>query len=705
MGRKQSEESGRDIVETLNVLGIDDDIDPADAARDAADEVASSADAEVVEDGDDIVADDEAAAEASGEPPAVTAQVDVVVPPPKDAPEPEETALPDPAPPVMVPVPKPERPRKPVGGGAKSLPKALTDKAPGAAKVKVHKREEGQRWFIRDYTLDDLATFPDFESFLTRYVKPKHGAGEYDLVGVDAMNREMELGTVRLLDAPEQKENSSAMDLVRAVMDRSEKQNEQYLAQMREMMKPQQASDPLVMLSGVMGVQEKLSAKADAKMKEAESKGGDVASALAASSDKTMQMFLAMMQANQAQQQQQQQMMMAVISKPKEEDPVMKMLLMKMLEEGGTGGGALPAPPSPPPKESTAELITALAGFMAAMGGGGSGEPPDDEFKEFMKAKMLQQDADRLSIKDVIALMNQKEEKPNLKSAIDDLGAVLTVANNLNRNTGGEGSAGLYDALAALFSNRDFAGSIANTIRAKLGQGEAIRRTQLEAERQRLALQQRMTQKTMEMAGGAPQQQQPPPGYPPQQQQPPPGYPGYQQPPQQQGPYAQPVEPAAPQGATPDQVQQAVDNTVARTGKLPQLPDLTAEHINRLANAADEGDLVGKTISMLIYFAEYEDWRGFSEQLLGFLRDGNKRGTAQYLTAFFDGLAQIHLIDPTLAKRVVKALMDHFETVQAQMTDVPLESDGEITGDDLLATDGDDDPTTDHEESPGGDGE
>lgn len=678
MGKKA--EAGRDIAQTLSELNIDDDLDPADAAREQAEAVASSVDVEEVNDFDK-------GEETPDAPPATTAEAEVVVPKPQPIPEDdsadEEVALPLPA--AFVPPPRAPKPKKPQPAG-KGMPKGLMDKAPGAAKVKVYKREKGQRWFISDFVMDDLANFPDFESFLTRYIKDDHGPGEYDLVGVDAGNREIELGTVRLRGTPDKKESTGAMELMKIMMERSESQNEQYLAQMREVMKPRDTTDPLAMLAGVMQVQEKLSGNAEAKAAEAKAEVNDAMHALTASSDRSMQMLMAMMQQSAQQQaaaaQQQQQMLMAVLSKPKEEDPVMKMLLMKLMEEKeAPSAAALPPPPPPPkPTEGLSDILTAMAAFMGAMGGGGGDSSSDDDFKEFLKAMLLKQESNGLSTKDAIELLSRKEEKGGgLKSAIDDLAAVMNVAQNINRSQEGGPAAGLFDALAALFSNRDFAGSIANTIRAKVGQGEAIQRTALEAERQRLALQARMAHRTAELSGHNPQPIQ-------QTQQP------QQQVQQvQQQPFAQPGPPNAPQaafvaGPTAADVQAAAESYVQRTGKpLPELPALTMEHIQNLATAADEGELVGKTVAMLIYFAEFDDWRAFSEQLLTFVRNGNKGATREYVTAFFDGLAEIHMIEPSLAKQVVTSLITHFDAVKQQLLEFSAGSDGEITGEDLMA--------------------
>jgi hypothetical protein len=679
-------EKGRDINETLTDLGIDTDLPPEVAAQEAA---ASTTVAEEIDfDGDDYEGGDEEDGGDGGDDgdddggneigdeeeeedkPRPRSKVRVVIPPPKKAqPFPDMRDDGDDGPPVMIPAPKPIRAIRPERAGNKKsgLAKGLAERAPGASKVKVFKREEGQRWFINDYTLADLSTFPDFESFLTRYVKNDHGPGEYDLVGVDSNNREMELGTVRLRGVPEKKESNTMAQLLQGVMDRTNEQNERYLSRMREALQPPPQQNPLELLNGVMTLQEKISGKADSET------GGALAAAMqaiGASSDKTMQMMMAMMQQQQAAADRQNQLMMTLLAKPKEDDPVMRVLLLKLTEEKSSGGGALPIPPAPPsPTSGLAEILTAMAGFMGAVGGGGG--DGEDEFKDFLKQWMLKQQNEGLSTKEMIQLVLSKDEKngsDSFRQAVDNMAAIMNIANNVNRQQEGGPAAGFFDALAALFSNRDFAGSIANSIRSKMDTTTAAQRTQLEAERQRLELRHRMAQRQNALQTGVPN-----PGAPPLPQQQMPQQPMPQQPmPQQPMPQQQQFSPPGPR-------------TIARTGRLPQLPSDTHEHVNGLATAEDEGQLVGRTVQLLIYFAEFEDWRPFSEQLLGFVRDGNKSGALEYLTAFFDGLSAIHLIDPTLAQKVVRTVGKHFDVVVKQMSDFGLSKDEEITSDSLMA--------------------
>jgi hypothetical protein len=703
MGKAADKEESRGIEDTLSDLEIDKDADPEEVAADATEETET-----VLADATPEQSDDEEGEEDEDEDADDSAGV-IPLPPPRAvapaAPEPET-----PPETVLVPPPRPPTPRKRTNaGGAAKLGKGLADKVPGAEKVKVYKREkDGKKWFISEYTKADIANHTDFESFLTEYVKDDHGPGEYILVGVDSMGREMELGVVRLRGVPEKSGDHGALSVVQQIMAQNQKREAEHLKRMEALMQPQPQQDPLSLLTGVMALKKEMEGEATvaggAAAAQASSGMEAMMKMFASSGDKTMQLMMMMMQQQQAAAQQQQNMMMQMLAKPKDEDPVTKLLLAKLVEDKtDSGSGALPPPTPPPPKEdNTVALITALAGFMGAMGGGGG--DGEDDFKEFLKTQIAQQSQDKLSTKDVLELVNgakgdAKTGGDALRESADNLALVMNIANNMNRQQEGGPAAGLFDALAALFSNRDFAGSIAQTIRQKTGGAPMTPQQQIAAmtPEQRAALVQRqqlLQQQRAALAnatgqpGGAPAAALPP---------------GYVMTPA--GPVPQGGPPVPPTGApagvptamapqVPNEaVQRAAEQQIARSRKLPELPANTYEHVSNLANAQDEGALVGATVTMLIYFAEFEDWRPFSETVLGLAREGNKQGTLEYLTAFFDGLSEIHMIDPTLSKKILAAIDAHFEVLKTQLSDLGLARDELLTGDDLLGDEeGDGDP-------------
>jgi hypothetical protein len=685
---------GPEIENTLERLGFDEDADPERAAQEAA-AAASTVVTPAVDPAKAALADAIASAGDNGTPPASSAVVTPVVeiPPPVAVAEPEPpAALPD-APP-LVPPPKPLKATTRAAGAASKLGKGLSDKVGSSERIKVWKREEnGEVWYINDHGKQDLVGFSDMEAFLQRYYLKPHGAGEYLLMGIDAQGREIQLAPVRLRGLPVETPDNSMASLVTTILDRSAQQNQQFLDKMAGLNSnapPQQS--PMGLLTEVMTLQKQVTGEAEEKTRAndaaAVQQNNAAMEALSSSGDRTMQMMMAMMQQAQSSADRQNTMMMTLLSKPPQEDPVMKILLLKLTEDN-SGGGALPPPPPPPasPTAGLVEIMTAMASFMGAMGGGG-GDSEGDEHKQFLQQLVLQKQTDGLGTKEVIELLLQKDNKPgtdDFRSAVDNMAQIMNIATNVNRQQEGGPAAGFFDALGALFSNRDFAGSIAQSIRQKVG-GEGLQQRQ--AMQRKLVLQQQQLQLQQ-----AQQAQQIPAGVIPP---PPPPYaqvvqqvPAGAQPAQvQQGPVPPQAGAPAPHHATPQQVQQAAANVQARTGGLPQLPAETPDHINGLMLAEDEPELVGRTIRMFIYFAGFDDWRPFMEKLLDHIRTGNKQGTLHFIQSFFEGLAQIKMIDPNLGRAIVIGVTKHFDVVEKELAGIGLANDETITGASLLDPDG-----------------
>ena len=548
------------------------------------------------------------------------------------------------------------------------LSKSLAEKVPGSDKIKVYKRINGRRWFIEDYTRSDLQQFPDFESFLTRYVKPVHGAGEYDLVGVDGRNNESELGQIRLLaDPTKNTPESSAMHLVDRMITEQRERDEKW---MKEKMSGHQ--DPLALLAGVMNLKKQLEGETAVVMpdmfKMLMESGKE-------SGNTTMMMMMAMMQ-------QQSQMMTALLTKPKEEDPIMKALLAKLLSDGGGlggGGMAMPPPPPPPPALDVPSLLTAVAGLMQTISGGGG----EDEFKEYLKQKELARKDENLGIKDILDLVLKAKDgggqSGGFKDTIDNLAAVMNIAQNISRQNEPGASAGFFDALAALFSNRDFAGSISQAIRLKADAKAGAVDTRLQAEVQRLQMERRLFEREKQQflaAGG----QLPPP----------------QQTVQNTAPAPQNTAPA-PQNTAPAQQArgfrpavtqadvQAAQQKVQGSGKLPDLPAQTYEHLNNILQAKDDADRVGKTVQMLVYFTGFDAWKPFSEGLLVFVRNGNRQKAMEFMQALFEGLAYVNMFPAENVMPLMELLNENFVTVQEQLIDFTAESEQQapLTGEEL----------------------
>lgn len=538
----------------------------------------------------------------------------------------------NPLPPVLVPPPAPRAPkgRKESRSGTK-LVKSLADKLPGADKIKIYKRIDGRRFFIQDFSNSDLATFPDAESFLTRYIKPKYKSGEYDLVGVDSLGRESERGTVRLIEDPTEtaSETTGVLQMAERLMQDQRERDKEFLQ--RHLAQPQ--ISPIDLLKGVLDVK-----------KELDQEGGGAAKAAAEGQNMMVTMMMAQMQSNQ-------QMMMALLTKPKEEDPLMKILLTKLLDGGG-GSGNLPPPPPPPSKtEGLAEILTAMAAFMGAMQPGGGG---DEDFKvELLKTLLTQPKQEGLgglTFKDVIELVKGgHSDKSDLQSAVDNMATVMNLAQNLRQSAEPGAAAGFFDALAALFSNRDFAGSIAQTIRGVTDKRTVTEEQRLKAERQRVQMESRLVERKRAelLQGGTPS--------------------------------APPPAPASPQA----QVQQP-PQAPRNPRQIPPLPSHTHDHVNAIVAADNEGDRVGKTIGLLIYLAENDGpWKNYAERVMGLMRDDKKIDALQFLAPLFESFVQLQMIDIGVAQATLQAFDKHFSTVRDQLAELELAKDREATGESL----------------------
>ena len=715
---KKKDAAPGNIEDTLDTLGIDKDLPPDAAAMEA---VADGEKASPPAGDTPPPADD-----APAEPPAEEKPTEDETPPAATTVEVEEVqprlsvVSTDLSPPRKVPVPPPKAAapkrataptRSPAAG---KLGKGLSDKVPGAEKIKVYKRVDGQRWFIKDYTKDDLAGFSDMESFLTTYVKPKHGAGIYDLMGLDAHGRDIEVGIVRLIETGEstpQGAESGALSFAQQLIADQQKQNKEYLERMETLMTPAAQPNPVGQIKDLLEVTQSLGGDAKEAKAEAEREKREAAqriederrqasqqqeSAFAAmiqsmnsQAAQQQQAMLAMMQ-QQAQQQQQQTQLLVAAMAPKGPDPVMMAMLTKLTEDksSASSAGVMPPPPPPPPDPmaGVATLITALAPLL----GGGGGEAPPDDFKEFAKVALMKQldggggapaESDEFKELAKVILMKQVEGSngtDSFKEATDHLAMLMNVANAMRQQTEGGAAAGFFDALAALFSNRDFAGSIANGIRAKAekalpanpgGGGDATQQAMMQLQRQNQQLRQAVMQMQGQLQQGAPVAAgalDPAAGVPDAAVTPPAG--------------------AATENLTQDQVDAAL---AKQRTQLPPLPTATHEHLNGIAAAEDDADRVEKTVRMLIYFAEFEEWRPFSEQLLGVAASGDLDGTLERMGTFFKTLSGMGLVETDVGLEVLRSLRDNFEEIVKNLSDFFSVDQEDMTGGDLRGEDED----------------
>lgn len=578
---------------------------------------------------------------------------------------------------------------------------AIGKKMPGAEKVRVAKRgEDGELYVIRTYDANDLAQSETLEEFINTWLKPKYGSGTYSLVGVNAYGQEFDGGHIRCMgpkdSKPEQKPQAdvvpgvSAMDVLNDYLKQSVERQEREVQRIQQMLshRPEE-KDPIDTVEKVMGLQEKMGGSAK---KENEATMAALISSMAAQSQTTMKLMM-------EQQAKSNEQLLTVLSSNKGPDPLMAILIKGLLEEKSSGGGDKMPPPLPP--EDPIEKMKAMSEIMKNM------RSEDTSSAKLMEYALAKIDKDSFGPKDMIELMKGGQGTDDFKKSFENLSLMLGAMRNLKEHTGeGGASSGFWDALSSLVSNRDFASSVGNAIRAKtqnrvlqapppsyptrqlpasqqqappalVGEARVMQAqeqylTNLRAKRQALENEIAAERRAIDELAA----QQPNPHAPrvreaqpvPPQPVPPQVEPVKQA--QIEDPAIQPVDvhtsnPGLQQGppaATPEQ-EQAVQRTVERVGRFPQMPPEISNHVNVLLEAEDEAGVVEAIINMLFYLSSLDDWEEFADTVMGLIREGDKNNAIEFLSAFFNGLQQVGFIDQSLRDKVLNSFSNQFEVI------------------------------------------
>lgn len=528
---------------------------------------------------------------------------------------------------------------------------------PGAERVRVEKRlPAGNLGFVADYSKQDLASHPDLQSFLSRYVKPTYGAGEYKVTGLDSMGRTYEAGSVHLLDPPAASEGGSgAMGLVQGMLAQQQKNHEEQIKELKETMQAQ--PNPVAMLRDVTALQKELAPPPAPVNNSSETTLAAVITSSAQTTSQMMQMMMQQQQAAQAAQQQQTMLMIQQMQAANQQQMTMFMEMMKQKESAASSSSSSPMPPPPPPENPLAGMkeILSMLGDMGVFGGNAA--PPDDTFKQIV----LQ---NQLGVKDVLSLV--KEMSPaaregggnGIKEAFDNMAVVMNMANQLKQNTEGSPQATIWDAVAALVSNRDFAGSIASAIRVNTEQvqrqTQTTQQTQLLAQqralqlaaqqRQQLAMQQRPAQPDeREIVASPPQPRRAPVAA--------------------QAPAASNVVPMR----GPKPVAQAPTPAV----QAPPLPPGFEAKVSDIVEAVTEKDdakIVETTVNMVMFFYGFDQWKPVATGLLAAAQAGDKEKTLEMLGGFMGAFIELGLIKKAVGNEVLRCIDMHFETIHNQLS-------------------------------------
>jgi len=326
---------------------------------------------------------------------------------------------------------------------------------PGANRIRIHKRKDGNLAYIGEYSFRDMQSTGDTEGFIAKHIKPVHGPGEYAVTIIDSNGREFPSGSVFIEGVPQEVQGGGMVDLVRDL-----------LRQQPQQVQP----DPLEAMR-----------RAQAFAQELKASGGGDQNALV--------------------------MALLATQKPQGPDPILLATLERLsakvekLEGGGPGLGALPPPMPPAPTVDWvslgAQVIVPLLGQWQQAQQAQQNQQMQMQM-ELQKMQMQQAQAqmqmmqalmtknDGFTAKDVLSmqqesqnrmldvLQRQREEERPQNTIEDQMTALLkmkefTQAFSPPPPAAPQG-ASFWDALVALASSQDMAGALAERIRSRQAQ-------------------------------------------------------------------------------------------------------------------------------------------------------------------------------------------------------------------------------------------
>ncbi len=598
--------------------------------------------------------------------------------------QPPSTAIPEPSAqflnkvsPAAIPLPEPRgaqgaqgratipTPREPTTSPSAKRLGEIGKKLPGSEHIKVRRRDarSGQMQHIGDYSIRDIPQAMDFESFLSAYVRPTHGGGDFYLSGVDARGREMDAGIIRLADVnqPEEPQGNGMMDIMKMMMQREQDANQR----MMNLMSNPRNADPIDQMHKVMGLKKEI----EADVPSPDGPMGAMVHAMNAQSQQSMQMFMSMQQ----QAQQQQQQMMALLAAGRNEtDPMMAMLLAKMDDKEKSSASAMPMPPPPPLPMGGLDLNTLLPTLLTALPAIVEMFRKEDPSVAVLKELVIAKQSDGISTRDVIDLLTNKTGTDDFKAAAENMSMMLNIQGMMQDRMGGGG--GFFDsigsALGSLFSNGNFAGSLADNIQAsaeqkRLGVSEEDRsefmalREKLMQERQSLQRERLLMDAERKRLAAAADQATAP-----------------------KAPEPRPETQATSEEEEQQQgepEQEAVARVKERTGgQLPEFPDELPEYLNRwlegISTGLDEGGdlaitavndakLAEGVVNTFVFLFQVPTWQPLVGRLFEAVKDANREESLAMIKAFIQAFEGIGALDPAVGDEAFRVMDEHFDAV------------------------------------------
>ena len=508
------------------------------------------------------------------------------------------------------------------GASARSLSRfgAIAKSFPGAERIRVRKLDEPSGLWgpVGDYPLASVKNSKDLEGFLMTFIRPKHQAGRYQVSIIDGEGRETPAGETVLPASPS--DNTPANDTVALRLLETVKETLR--------MPVPQPVDPIAQFRQVSAIVE------EAKARGASGQG-DFAT-----------IFASLMQAQAAQAQAQAQMQMQMMQQQAAQQAEMLKLVLSQQ------AAPMPPPPMAPPAAIENPMLMELLKMAAPI----------------VIKRLLEPE---IGTRDIIALLQQRPERSELdmmKSAVDFLRSVQgtekkeslveemtkmqqikQLAAELVDGGGGGGStnANFWDAVASLFSNKDFAGSLGKMIGSDIQQRRApgapgASPQALPQPRPAGALpQQTIVHNPVPITVAQPQPSQPPPAQPP----------------------------VGTRTVVGDKLV-----IVGANGKRVVFPGNMPTLCQHLAEATQPEDLIQRTTSILYQLRDHETWKPFVDAVLEETLKNDKESATKALRGWLGMLVQFSLIPIDTAKATLAAFEEHwvsFHTVLAQLMQVP----------------------------------
>jgi hypothetical protein len=526
------------------------------------------------------------------------------------------------------------REKQHISPSVKKYGSALAKKLPGAERIIIRMRnaQNGSLGYIGDYQARDLLACNDIESFLNRYVKPHHGAGEFQITVVDAAGNEQVLAPVTLLEPRQQSQENGTLGLIRELVEH---------VKTGQTAAAQAPLNPVTMLRETIAVQKELAPPPAAPPPPPPDVMGPLAAMISAQSQQTM----AMMQMMQAQSQQ------AAAQAQASNQQTMQMFMQMMTAQNASsskGGDPLPPMPASPPsmfEGLTLEKIVALAPIVKEIFA-----RPEDGTKEILLSMLAKSDKEKLTPKDTIDLMNAMRPAASgtddFRKALENLSLITQVAQNLRPQE--QPGATLVDVIGSIFANGDFVSSIGTAIRKR---AESAAMTSEVKARQALA------ETSMRM------------GYRPPQTLPAPQAPAQAQVPAQT---AQPARTVAQNGAAPAAASPAQASAQPPKMQFPPLPERIGDHLQAIADAADEPLKVEKTFELMMYLAGFAEWRGFVNGLLEAAKRGDKKTALTLFANFCKHLHSMNVLDAAQTEKLFTPIENNFDAIIAHLNGTPV---------------------------------